>query len=484
MLCVTGNQSSTKALEKRLIQYKEAELQEIRLDLLQEPLERLGKPDIDFQKCIITCRAGREGGGFEGSEHERIGLLESTLELKPGWLDIELSTPSDLRSRILTQARKRGVRVLLSHHRMEPGQAHRCGEFLSDLAREHPDGLKLAVAVTDACELEHFIKAQKNLAPMIPNRVLLGMGAAGLLSRAMYTHFGSTWTYAACSRDTQTAPGQLTADDYRRYNLPPKPGADLYVLLGTLQIMQSPGPRVYNQLFSKLGISAVYLPVVTEQALPTLQMLKQFGLRGASVTMPLKKQLATHLDNLGQEARATGVVNTVTYEPSRGFSGDLTDGLGARAAVERYVDNLEGKKAVVLGSGATATAVAHGLTVAGAKVFILARNAQKARHLAEMVSCEAGGLERLSEIDFDILVQTTPVGAQDSTQTLVSDPKILTGKTVLDVVLGAQTRLLQDAQKYAANPIPGRSMWAEQGRLQLRRWLGLQIDAAELERDP
>ena len=144
---------------------------------------------------------------------------------------------------------------------------------------------------------------------------------------------------------------------------------------------------------------------------------------------------------------------------------------------------MKGKRAILLGAGATTAAIAASLVARGAAVTILARDAMKAKTLGDPIGASSGDLSELRSTPFDILIQTTPVGANDPTATLVPEPTLLAYKIVLDVVLG-ETKLLADTRANGGVAILGRAMWAQQGRLQLKAWLGIDVSAELLERDP
>ena len=480
MLCVTGSDRTATELKSRVARHREAPLQEVRLDLLQEHVDSLSWLEIDPKRLLITCRPRSESGEFTGSEDERLALLESLLKEGPGWIDIELSCASSRRRRIIEAAHKAGTRIVVSHHAGDPVPESRIRELFTSLASAGADTSKLAVAVDDAADLAPLWRlGQESGSPV----VLLGTGTAGLLSRALYPRFGSSWTYAASRTGSETSAGQYSVEEYARLGLPPGPDAGLYVLLGGPQILRSPGPGVYNALFSSYGISACYLPVITRRPAETLKLLLKLGLRGASVTMPLKREIAELVDTLGPEAMASGVVNTVTVESDGRLSGALTDGQGALAALNRACGPLSGKRVLVLGSGATAAAVVQSLVGAGGEVTVLGRDRVKAETLAARFGIAAGHLQDLPSTPFEILVHTTPVGSENTEATLVKNRELLRSKVVLDAVLERDTRLLRDARTAEGVAVSGRTLWAEQGRLQLKHWLNLDIPSEELEVD-
>jgi shikimate dehydrogenase len=151
-------------------------------------------------------------------------------------------------------------------------------------------------------------------------------------------------------------------------------------------------------------------------------------------------------------------------------------------ALQRASGSLSGKKAVILGTGATAAAIAQSLVAAGVLVTILGRDRNRTDVLARRFGAESGHLNELHSVPFDLLVQTTPVGSTDAEATLVEYRRLLAGKLVLDVVLAEhETRLMRDTREAGGIAVSGRTLWAEQGCLQMEKWFALNLSTEELE---
>ncbi|NOZ84973.1 MAG: type I 3-dehydroquinate dehydratase [Deltaproteobacteria bacterium] len=470
MICLTGSEARLDQVARRIEGNQDCDLFEIRLDLL-EHLSAPGDPPGPAGKLIVTCRPARQGGGFNGTERERLLVLSKFLSRwKPGWLDIEFDTPKPMKKEILEQAGKISTKVIVSDHELNGFPRQGLSDALEQLAAENTDAFKFAVTVHDAGDLKDILEYGKSFSSRKEHAVLIGMGPAGLLSRALYDRFGSSWCYLAQSRSMTTASGQMDTDTFKSYGLPLKPGAELYVLMGGPQVMLSPGPAVYNKLFRETGFNGVYLPVITKRPGETLDLLALLGCKGASVTMPLKARCLASTDRVSIEAERSGSLNTLTFESRGSLRGHSTDGLGATAALRTKIRDLKDKKAVVLGTGGTASSIAYALQRAGTAVTILGRDLSRAKTLGHRLGAGAGRLDELSGLNFDILVNATPVGMNREEESLVRDTSLLAGKVVLDVILSPSTRLLRDTIDAGGTPISGVRMWAEQGRLQLEDW--------------
>ena len=212
-------------------------------------------------------------------------------------------------------------------------------------------------------------------------------------------------------------------------------------------------------------------------------MLRNLGLAGASVTMPLKQQMLPLMDVLDQDAQQAGALNTIVVAGGRLF-GSLTDGHGALAALRRVVGSGWSRpdRALILGAGGFAAATAMALARLGTRVQVLSRSVRRSRELAKRAGGHALEQADCRNADFDLLVNATPLGSANPSETPWSFPKCLRGKIVLDAVMAPhETRLISDARRYGGVPVPGKVLWTEQGRIQLQRWFGIEVAAEELE---
>jgi shikimate dehydrogenase len=232
-------------------------------------------------------------------------------------------------------------------------------------------------------------------------------------------------------------------------------------------------PAMHNAAFRALGLDAVYLAfdVPPEGLRDALRGARALGVRQLAISIPHKQAALAEMDVLEDPARAIGAVNTATLADGR-WLGANTDWIGVVRALERET-RLEGRRAVVLGAGGTARAVVFGLRERGARVSVLNRNAARARELASALGAgEAGPLEALAELPYDVLVNATSVGL-GSDVSPVDAAWLRAGSVVLDAIYEPQrTRLLRDAESRGAVTIGGKWMLVHQAAEQLRRWSG------------
>ena len=185
-----------------------ADLIELRIDGLHDSAgwEKLLPVKVPV---ILTNRPEREGGGFRGDENKRIEVLLQGIAQGVSCVDIELSTPEPLRERVVSQAKKSGVAVLMTHHDFSLTPSI---EVMIDIAR------RLAGAGCDLAKIVTFAEGTKDVLRMLDFLaqvqdevavpiIAFAMGDAGKITRIAAPMFGSPIVYAAAGE--ATAPGQL-----------------------------------------------------------------------------------------------------------------------------------------------------------------------------------------------------------------------------------------------------------------------------------
>ncbi len=122
---------------------------------------------------------------------------------------------------------------------------------------------------------------------------------------------------------------------------------------------------------------------------------------GINVTIPYKQDVIPFLDEISDEARAIGAVNTIVNRGGR-LSGYNTDHYGMTALIRRAGIEVKNKNALVLGSGGTSKTAVAVLSDLGAKrVLRVSRTGRE-----DCVTYEYA--QKLK--DTQIIVNTTPCG--------------------------------------------------------------------------
>ena len=217
----------------------------------------------------------------------------------------------------------------------------------------------------------------------------------------------------------------------------------------------------FTEKFSREGIVADYTLLEVKRADEVLPHCAE--LSGFNVTIPHKQAIIPLLAKVSEEAKAIGAVNCVKVTP-QGLIGYNTDVIGIRKSLEGV--ELEGAKALVLGTGGASKAVQYALREGGAEVIVVSRTKGVADLTYEDLSEE-------SIIECDIIVNTTPLGMYPNVESTPALPysAISSKHTLFDCVYNPQqTKFLQLGAEHGARTIDGLTMFHAQAEAAWKIW--------------
>ncbi|PIE60580.1 MAG: shikimate dehydrogenase [Desulfobulbus propionicus] len=258
----------------------------------------------------------------------------------------------------------------------------------------------------------------------------------------------------------------------------------LFAIIGN-PVSHSFSPAMHNAVFRAAGVNGVYVPILSKNIGETMRGLRALGFQGASVTVPHKEAVMEWVDVLDPVARRIGAVNTLVFEQAPGDDKSIciglnTDCAGSNKALAEQIE-LSGIRALVLGAGGAAKAVAFGLAAAGAgEITIANRTLEKAEALAQVLDCRALSLAEAGAVQADILINTTSIGMAPRHDLSPVDASLLPRfQVVMDIVYAPlETRLLKEAKAGGCITIDGLTMLQYQGAEQLKLWTGIEPPAS------
>lgn len=451
-----------------------AQLVELRLDQFTsfetQPLQKLiNSFAISF---IFTLRDQTQGGFYKGSEEERKAHILKLAELSPDYFDIESHVSKSFVEKVKKQFPK--IKIILSYHDFEK-TAVDLKQLYKELCQTAADLYKIAVKANSSLDMMRMVQlvsqAEKKL-------IGISMGNCGAPSRIYGPILGSPITFSSLDDNHLTAPGQISlkemTETYHYQKL-----SDQSLLLGLLgdPVDKSVSHITHNMLMDVFQIDGVYMkmPVKTEELNEFLQIARVLLFRGLSVTMPLKEDVCSCLDEIDPDAKAIGAVNTLVFKDKK-IKGYNTDCIGAINALERHI-KIKGSRIVILGAGGAAKAVIYGACKAGADVTILNRDVEKAKQCAIDFSCKGGGYDLMSKCydqGYDIIINCTSVEMPIDPKYIRSDALVMDIKT-----RPKMTDFLQKAKENGSRLCFGYEMFVEQALWQFKHWFGEKFDIAK-----
>ena len=259
----------------------------------------------------------------------------------------------------------------------------------------------------------------------------------------------------------------------------------LVALLGD-PVELSLSPQMHNHAFEYLGLNYAYLSLnVKEDQLPeAIAGMRALNAHGFNVTMPHKENVIQFLDEVVEEARWIGSVNTVLNDNGR-LIGYNTDGKGYIRSLQEEGISIRGKKVVMAGAGGAARSIVTQLAIEGVQeIVLLNRSLEKAEAICDIVRrnisvCKTTALTleetnlRLALEKSDIFINATPLGMDPyQDQCIISTPDMLHPDLVVSDLIykPKKTKLLEMAEQIGCRTMNGLGMLIWQGALAFEIW--------------
>lgn len=243
------------------------------------------------------------------------------------------------------------------------------------------------------------------------------------------------------------------------------------------------GLTVYDQLIDlereQLGV----------EVLPSLlRAMRTIGFAGFNVTHPCKQAILPLLDDLSEDARAIGAVNTVVVRDGR-LIGYNTDTSGWAWAFLRSLPGADLSHVVLLGAGGAGAAIAHALMRLGAAMLTIfdteqTRAAALVARLNRIYDRRARCLTDLPAALQDArgLVHATPTGMDHSPGLPLPAALLRPELWVSEIVyFPLQTELLKAARAAGCAVLDGGGMAVGQAVDAFRLFTGREADATRVE---
>ncbi|MFH1245118.1 MAG: shikimate dehydrogenase [Candidatus Omnitrophota bacterium] len=269
--------------------------------------------------------------------------------------------------------------------------------------------------------------------------------------------------------------------------------AKLYGLIG-FPVKHSYSAIMHNAAFREMGIDARYelFEVKAENLGEEFRKKVGQGICGLNITIPYKEKIIEWVDQLQQEARLIGAVNTIKVDRDKTTRGFNTDGLGFITHLQEVINfNPEGKRTAVLGAGGAARAVSVSLAQKAKEIALFDIDKERALRLKEMLTANFSGcvVRTVSETDdlldenTDLLVNATPCGMHKGDPLLINPDKLHKRLFVYDLIYNpGETPLLSEAKRRkCAGIFNGLGMLLYQGALAFKIWLEVEAPIKVME---
>lgn len=259
-------------------------------------------------------------------------------------------------------------------------------------------------------------------------------------------------------------------------------------------IKHSISPFIHNTAFEATSTNGVYLAweVKGTDLAETVANIRRYQMFGINLSMPYKEQVIPYLDELSEEARLIGAVNTVVNREGT-LIGYNTDGKGFFKSLPSF--KISGKRMVLLGAGGAAKAILAQAILDGVSqfsVFVRSASMGKTKSYLEKLQHETGfrvdlfALEDAQELQENIrkaelLVNATSVGMDGASLPIPTSIVLPEKLLVADVIYQPfETPFLKWARSQGNHAVNGLGMLLYQAAESFQLWTGKEMPTDQI----
>ena len=245
-------------------------------------------------------------------------------------------------------------------------------------------------------------------------------------------------------------------------------------------IDHSLSPTIHNAAYRELKIECTYIAyrVIQGDLAAGIESLKKIKISGFNVTIPHKIEMMKYLDNVDENCKKIGAVNTVLNDDGilRGFNTDMD---GFLEPIKRKEINIKNSKILLLGAGGAARAIVAGFQKEGADEIVIAnRTKENGENLTEFskkngLHARSIDIEKMDVLDskFDFVVNASSLGLKGE-KNVIPEKFFNEETTVYDIVYKPiKTDLINKAKEKNCEIIFGYEMLLGQAIRSFEIWL-------------
>ena len=254
-------------------------------------------------------------------------------------------------------------------------------------------------------------------------------------------------------------------------------------------VWENPTEHMMEAVFKHHGMKFRYISteVQKDYLKAAFEGVKAMGYKGFNCTLPHKQNIIPLLDGLGKSAEVMGAVNCVVERDGK-YIGENTDGKGYIESLLK-VTEIKDKTAVILGAGGAARAIGVELALSGAsEIIIVNRTESTGQELATLINDKTPATASFHPLDgeydvpmgADIVINATNIGLYpDTTKVPINMNTLNSSMIISDVIPNPpKTQFIEDADKRGCTTIDGLGMLVNQGKIGIKYWAGIDIDAS------
>ena len=435
-------------------------------DLVELCLDRLhNEPDVkdmisgSKKPVLVSCRQREEGGQFEGTDDERMGLLRQAILAEPAYIELDPVTAQKIPRFGKTQ------RVISFASQTRP--LGNIEESFDEAVRCRGDVIKFTWP-TETLESAWPLLAvvsQKRAMPVVG----LGLGRSGLTFSLLGRKYGSPWIYAALEKGMEAFVGQPTVGEldniYRWRQVDPK---TRFIGIAGAGVAELATSKILNAAFDTLGMNMRCLPLDFKSLDQLPKMLDVLKIPAVIATPSVGRRLMG-LAAKGDEVSTQSQMCDVVIKQADGWQAHnliwkpalraLESAIGRKTPEDRPLDR---KNAMIIGSGGLAISLAHGVKKRNGLVSIASGDEVEAQKIAQSADIRYVPSAKVYDTLVDVVIVTVPNMDYGTKKTPINPSMFRAGMTVMDLSeLPDESRLNDEAKMRGCKVVEPSEVFAD-----------------------
>jgi shikimate dehydrogenase len=226
-------------------------------------------------------------------------------------------------------------------------------------------------------------------------------------------------------------------------------------------VEHSKSPQMHNAGFKQLKIDANYSKTHLKDGSNIKNIFLSNQFIGANITVPHKETAFKNADEIKGLAKKIEAVNTYINDNGKVIAYN-TDAPGFMKAIEEFKDI---KKAIILGAGGTAKAIAVAFHEAKIETTVLNRSTNRLDFFKKL-NCKTYSWDTFECENYDLVINSTSAGLKDNDYPAplkIIENIFENGKFAIDCIYGKITPFLKLANKKNIPNKDGEDMLLYQG---------------------
>ena len=237
-------------------------------------------------------------------------------------------------------------------------------------------------------------------------------------------------------------------------------------------IDHSLSPKLHNYWINNNSIDAIYeKQKLNEDELEQIILqIRNKEISGVNVTVPFKKAVIPHLDELSHESQKTQSVNTIYLKDNK-VVGHNTDIVGFETSIKKSEYDPNNKEVLILGAGGVVPSIIFALIkMKVSKIKICNRTKEKAENLKKIYK-NIEIIDWGETLNFDMIINATSLGLKETDNLNLNFSSVTRNKFFYDVIYNpSETNFLKMGRELGNKTLNGKLMFIYQALSAFNIW--------------